>query len=94
MPLICLGWSYKLLRIIGDYNNGVFVKHLYLRTNHFIHVLNLLGLSKLYSVVRSEWLLHNVSKRVKIPKHCFVESERLLLTLLYYITRLTMASVL
>lgn len=30
MPLLCLGWNYKLLRIIGDYNNGVFVKHLYL----------------------------------------------------------------
>lgn len=82
------------LRIIGYYNNGVFVKHLYLWTNNFIHVLNLLGLSKFY---RSKFygynrLLHNVSMRVKIPKHFFVESDCVLLILLYNITRLSMAS--
>lgn len=30
--------------------------------------------------------------RVKIPKHCFVESECVLLTPLYYIKRVSMAS--
>lgn len=36
--------------------------------------------------------MHNVSMRVKIPKNCLVESECVILTLLYYIKPLSTAS--